>query len=1483
MILRRLLSAFCIALCLTNSCYAETENILRDPGFELGPVGQLQKWKGMLWALNGSYQGKAEVIADPALAFDGKAFLRITKEGEPGTPPAMVFDTFRYPVLQSGKRERYRLSAKVRGEGFARIGFQCYDQAGNYLKPAKGQFSPVIHVNEGEDWKEIVLEYLPYDKVHQLSLNLSALGRIDFDNLSLEVEPVGDEKEERKQAELPPTQQKVPSPSPETSPSLKADSGDFLNGSFEEWEQVASIPEGWEISDHGFPRKWAPVVRKTERGAIRRYVHSLTDSEGSNGRYALFLDGRIVSQELTGIRGKRLSISLLAKGEGGRLQVRVRESTGKDANRYVVHLMDILDEPTSKNWQRYRAEVLVPDSSAGPPISAASIEIRGENVIIDAFSASVLEKRNTFQPALYPIPILKEKIALVETSSHALWEKASGSNLGFLNEGGLLATRQPEFRMAASDEFLYFRFSETIPASLVANIKDRDGQLWRDDSFEVLINPTPGQEKPKTCYQFIINSLGNVFDLKTEDGIRRPSDKAWNCPDLQVISKVEKGVWTVELAIPLKQVGISAGQLFGFNICRNFKAPEESANLTGHGYYDYEKMMLGKIGNELPALYWGALHKPGKGELQLFASLFNHTVQPRHYHVTWKVDTEKLADTRKQEINLEGGAQEQLFFRSNGEAGQYGEIALEISPIDGAGKPPREPLVRTAAYDLKTAPAIAQTGSRFLWYPIQRKAGIRLSKAISGKVARVDIGIHQDGRQIVSTSTQNIDLLEDGQKQARVDLPHLSPGTYLLSALIYDQAGNVIEYLTRKQEVKAFDWLGKVDHTKDQIIRPFLPISRGENVISVWGRSYQFAGSGFPEQIISQGEAVLGAPISLAYHDQNGFIHRGKNGAFRVTEEHPATTSFQGEVTFDTFRVLVHGRIEIDGTIFYQLQPMGDGMIPNLRLEIAQNDLRYLQAPNSSMGDVWLSAHPAPGEYIDPTVPVWAPGYRYIPKGLRRHHSLYFPEGDGLIWNSRNLIRKRFQDDFLPYLTFGNTRFGLCWFAENDRGWCKDLKTASYEIVRKGRISTVSIHFISQALKASDAEPISFALAATPVRPKKTGFNEIDWKVIGFGDSSFIDRAFGGLKIKDETLFDLFLQKINPKNKLPILLYNAKAYFPLGHPLFQYFYDEWHAQPERSFHLRSSIPTRKFGLNIDDYVAPAAGLYPERIDFMVAEIEQLIKNNPRLRGIYWDENYSVSSSDPYQRGGGHQRKDGTIVPGTQLFGVRELDRRVQAVLQKYDRPFPNLLVHSTALIPPVYSFADINLTSERGTRTLDFIEYWDLPRLEAALAGAWGINFMWIPQWGQATMQGGPNTLKNNRSMLAALKLFDVNIWQVWCKPELLEKFRRIEKQFGIGSDDSRFFGYWQPENQRALTGLPVDVKASFFARSGKGALIYVSNLNKQKQTVTIGVNLTAWNLGGRTIIDAESGQTIPKTGGTITLEIAGHDFRCLLLHDNAN
>jgi len=102
--------------------------------------------------------------------------------------------------------------------------------------------------------------------------------------------------------------------------------------------------------------------------------------------------------------------------------------------------------------------------------------------------------------------------------------------------------------------YLGLRVHEPYPNQLHAQKRRPDGAIRADDHVEINLAPK-WQDKAFGVYWFLVNPKGSVAD-----GL--DSDLGWSA-DVKAAASVQEKEWTVELSIPLKDLGAKPGDLWG--------------------------------------------------------------------------------------------------------------------------------------------------------------------------------------------------------------------------------------------------------------------------------------------------------------------------------------------------------------------------------------------------------------------------------------------------------------------------------------------------------------------------------------------------------------------------------------------------------------------------------------------------------------------------------------------------------------------------------------------------------------------------------------------------------------------------------------------------------------------------------------------------------------------------------------------------------
>ena len=125
---------------------------------------------------------------------------------------------------------------------------------------------------------------------------------------------------------------------------------------------------------------------------------------------------------------------------------------------------------------------------------------------------------------------------------------------------------------------LYVAFVALDPEPLLAQMTQRDAQLWNDDSVQIYLDTF---HDGRSGYFFMTNVLGTQLDGRvTEDGIS--NDATWDAPWVSATQQTDCG-YTTEIAIPLSALQYAAGDdtTWGVNFARSRRRTLERGYWAG--------------------------------------------------------------------------------------------------------------------------------------------------------------------------------------------------------------------------------------------------------------------------------------------------------------------------------------------------------------------------------------------------------------------------------------------------------------------------------------------------------------------------------------------------------------------------------------------------------------------------------------------------------------------------------------------------------------------------------------------------------------------------------------------------------------------------------------------------------------------------------------------------------------------------------------
>jgi len=145
-----------------------------------------------------------------------------------------------------------------------------------------------------------------------------------------------------------------------------------------------------------------------------------------------------------------------------------------------------------------------------------------------------------------------------------------------------------EIWLSHDDAHLYVgaRCHEPWLRSVQSRITQRDGEVWNDDSIEILLDVN---RDTKTYRHFAVNADGILYDGKQRDA-------GWNSSALAATA-LEEEAWTVEMAIPIKDLGDKAAtaKTWGLQVARHRPRGEERRSFQWAPTFWY--------GNYAPSLF----------------------------------------------------------------------------------------------------------------------------------------------------------------------------------------------------------------------------------------------------------------------------------------------------------------------------------------------------------------------------------------------------------------------------------------------------------------------------------------------------------------------------------------------------------------------------------------------------------------------------------------------------------------------------------------------------------------------------------------------------------------------------------------------------------------------------------------------------------------------------------------------------------------
>lgn len=525
--------------------------------------------------------------------------------------------------------------------------------------------------------------------------------------------------------------------------------------------------------------------------------------------------------------------------------------------------------------------------------------------------------------------------------------------------------------------------------------------------------------------------------------------------------------------------------------------------------------------------------------------------------------------------------------------------------------------------------------------------------------------------------------------------------------------------LTKTLERKTFEWEGNQLGITDEIYPPFEPVKVKGRDVSVVLRRYTMNGFGLWDKVIAEGRDILAGPVTLRYTTSKG---EGKWGKRTVTSDEkacsPQKAVFNSWAESGPVYVKTVSTIETDGCMKVEMDLM-PGKNPE---EITQ---------------LWVDI---------PLKDKEAPLFHEVSDYIRNNFSGFAPAGEGLIWDSSKSIRTgEWLNPFTAYIWMGAEECGLCWFAENDRGWITekgDNAQPLQKIFRKGGKLTLRIYLVNKPVVIKETHSIVFGLQASPTKPMEKNWRAKTTSMPGGsgpvnpwgglhcgykgpyrGDWQIVDKIIEAQKtgVFDDAWFNAYVEKYNPPpaygnwnwlesvryfsslKRRPVMTYQEELIQSVLQPEWLTFQDQWRNAGTLGTEMSLYTQRRWFTEDIFRVKNPVnnwsnPSMYvnycPSYRDYGCWYANEWFK-----RGIsaYWDNTFPKYTYNT-RNSAAYMTADGKIQPAMVIWNEREYMKRVWNILQYWRKNQQEPLEWShhitNALVLPFASWATVILNYE---------------------------------------------------------------------------------------------------------------------------------------------------------------------------------------------
>lgn len=1085
----------------------------------------------------------------------------------------------------------------------------------------------------------------------------------------------------------------------------------------------------------------------------------------------------------------------------------------------------------------------------------------------------------------YRLPLMSQPPQIDGYVDEKEWNFAV--RLDGLSYEGKLEPRRAIAYIGATEDKIYCALLSELPqeGKILANIKGPWEKIVFDDAVEIWIDPDPRAENGVT-YHMLCNSLGYAYYLAHPRGnVPTQAYYGWK-GNFKIANGFHNGFWHCEIEVPIENIvkGRKANEgIWAINICRDFKQPWSWSSLCSNGYNPFNQIIF-TFNNE-DSLITRLIHKtdPIFGTINCSLEVENPTPKALSLKAILRLEKDSTEEVKEEILTLNRGEKKTFQLVSPDIGARDFRLSILVSSPEGktiyySRNYSWQKAGRKEKWTVTPAKAKLPLDFLFAYYPYLNKMRIladitALPEDTKWESIRFQIREDKPSSKLVKELWMRKEEFKEGKCEKIFALPPLS-GKYQIVAKM--EGENVPGEVVKKFERKVFpEWEHKNLGKSRRVYPPFTPIKvEGRKLYTVM-KEYELNDWGLLSSVKTEDQEwrikkeLLASPMSyMAIMGSEEFQPTKGNLLFKEKAEDRVVA--QADFSLGDLKLQSISTLDYDGTLRVDLTLLPTKKeIRSLILEIPLQDsqINMMHAMADGIRDVVLSD--------------------------------YIPPGEGVVWDASKLMTSSFPPNFCTYIFLGNPRRGLCWFTENDKGWSWDPQKPNLQLVREGNILKLQINLINNPLIIKEPRTITFGILAAPVKPRLKGWRyrwfterfhllgtDINWFALGdcgsvypAGKDMFLWQmlAEGNKRQLSDQEIEEVIQRgrkyFEPYGRTDayiahvrynlrahqgatmVFYYNRSSYAACEE--FQTFMDEWC--------LNDYNPHRGENAIYEIQIVPSESYIDYALYWFGKSFD--IANN---KGVYHDNYFFIPSFNRMMTGA-YEKENGTIMPSTGVWQLRELQKRIFTYMNERGME-PIVMVHNTSTqILPLYSFATVQYDWEwhysEGDVQTRFPRKYILLVSTGELAGTWPVLLgdhgpLASDPWTQKTFIGV--TLVHD--LLGPVAVWEPELGKLWEKYR--EPFLKLAQEKGMVA-----YRYWDEKPQPIYADNP-DLPGIVYCVSGKEALYAITSYSSKDEEAVVHIKPDILGFQNYKVIDVDNGEELKVENNTLRFPLKKHDLK---------